>query len=146
MCLVEEEDELGLVTIAHLGQRLEQLAEHPQQEHRVDLRAIDEARRIEHVDVALAVLVSCEPVVEVEVGLAEEGVATLVLDGNERAQDRANRLRRDLAVRSLDLLGVLRDVVEHRTQVLEVDEQHLLVIGNAKDDVEHTFLHFSELE
>ena len=92
MCLVEEEDELGLVGIAHLGQRLEQLAEHPQQEHRVDLRAIDEARRIEHVDVALAVLVSCEPVVEVEVGLAEEDVATLILDGNERAQDRANRL------------------------------------------------------
>jgi hypothetical protein len=38
--LVEEEDELGLVGVAQLGQLLEELREHPQEEGRVELRRI----------------------------------------------------------------------------------------------------------
>ena len=83
--LVEEEHELGLVEIARLGQRVEELGEHPQQEHGVDLRTLDELGGVEDVHVALAVGRALEPVGKVERRLAEEHVAALILDGDELA-------------------------------------------------------------
>ena len=41
---------------------------------------------------------------------------------------------------------MLAHVVEHRAQILHVDEQHLPIVGNAKDDVQHAFLHLGEPE
>ena len=141
MRLVEEEDEAGLVGVAHLGQPLEEGREHPQQEHGIDLRALDEAGGIEQVDVATAVGRAGKPVIELQAGLAEEDVASLVLDGDERALYGAHRLGGHVAVRRLVFLGVLQDIGEHRAQVLEVDEEESLVVGHAEDDVEHALLH-----
>jgi len=90
--LVEEEYELGLLEVALLRQRVKELREHPQQEHRVDLRALDELGGVEDVHVALPVRGAREPVGEVEVRLAEEDVTALVLDRDELAQNGSHGL------------------------------------------------------
>lgn len=36
---------------------------------------------------------------------------------------------------------MLSHVIEHGAQILEVDEQHALVICDTKDDIEHASLH-----
>ena len=146
MRLVKEEDELGLVEVALLGQGVKELGEHPQEEHGVDLRALDELCGVQDVNVALAVLGALEPIVEVERRLAKENVTALVLDRDQSAQNRAHRLGGDLAVGGLVLVGVLGHEVEHGAQVLEVDQKEVLVIGDAEDDVEHALLHLGKLE
>ena len=146
MRLVEEEDELGLVEVAYFGKLLEEVGEHPQEEHRVDLRLLDDARSVQDVDVALAARVAGEPIGQFKRGLAEEHVAALILNGDERAQDGAHGLRRDVAIGRRVLLGVLAHVVEHRAEVFHVDEEHLPVVGDAEDDVQHAFLHLGEPE
>lgn len=105
---------------------------------------MDELGGIEDVDVALAVGRAGEPIGKAQIGLAEEHISALVLDGDERAQDGADRLRGDLAVGGLVFLGMLGHVVEHGAQILEVDQQELLVIGDAEHDVEHALLHVGE--
>ena len=94
----------------------------------------------------MAVGVARKPLGEVEVRLPKEDVAALVLDGDELAQDRAHGLAGHLAVGGLVLLGVLRHVGEHGTQVLEVNEQEVLVVRDAEDNVEHALLDLGELE
>ena len=137
---------LGLVGVAHLGQGLEERREHPQEEHRVDLRRLHELGGVEDVDVAAAVGRAGEPVGEVEVGLAEEDVTALVLDGQKRALDGADGLARHATVGGLVLLGVVGHIGEHGAQVLEVEQQHALVVGHAEDDVEHALLHVGEAQ
>ena len=146
MGLVKEEHELGLVQIPYLGQGLEQGAEHPQQEHGVDGGAVYKLGGVQDVHIATAVLVAGEPILQVKVGLAEEDVAALVFHGNEGAQDCAHGLAAHAAVGSFDFLGMLRHVVEHGPQILQIDQQQALVIGNAKHYVQHALLHFRELQ
>ena len=54
--LVEEEHQLGLVEVADLGQLLEQLRQHPQQEGGVQARRIEQLVGGQDVDHALAVV------------------------------------------------------------------------------------------
>jgi hypothetical protein len=55
---VEEEHELGFVQVAHLGQHLEQFAQHPQQEGGVQARCVHQLVGRQDVDDALAVVSS----------------------------------------------------------------------------------------
>ena len=142
--LVEEEHEPWLVGVTHLGQKLEERGEHPEQEHGIDLGRLDELGRIEDVHVPAAVRGAGKPVPKVKVGLAKEDVSALVLHRDERALDGADRLRRDVAVGGLVLLGVLGDIREHRTQVLEVYEEKAVLVSHAKNDVEDALLDLRE--
>ena len=85
MRFVEEEEVLGLAEVAHFGKLLKEVGEHPQEEHRVDLRLLDDARGVQDVDVALAARVAGEPIGQFKRGFAEEHVAALILNGDERA-------------------------------------------------------------
>ena len=143
---VEEKHELRLVHVSYFWQRFEQLGEHPQEEHRVDLRALNELCGIQHVYVALAAFIAREPVRQIERRFAEEFVPAFILDRDERTQDGAGRLRGDFAVRCLELFRMLGGVVEHGAQIFQVDKQKLLVVGNAENNVEHAFLHFCQAE
>jgi hypothetical protein len=69
--LVEEEHQLGFFEVAHLGQHLEQLAQHPQQEGGVQARRVHQLVGGQDVDHALAVD-RLHEVADVEHGLAEE--------------------------------------------------------------------------
>jgi hypothetical protein len=69
-------------------------------------------------------------VLDVEHGLAEEAVAALLLQRQQAALDGADRRRRDIAVFGLELRRVVADVLHHGAQVLEVEQQQALVVGD----------------
>ena len=146
MRLVKEEDHARLVGIADLGQLLVKLGHHPQQEGGVDQRARDQALAGEDVDEAAAGGVDAHPVVDVETRLAEELVAALVLKGEERALDRADAGGGDVAVLGGELGAVVADVLEHRAQVLEIEQQQAVVVGHAENDVQNAGLDLGQAE
>jgi len=111
MGLVEEEHQLGLLGVADLGQALEELGEHPQEEGGVERRRLHQLVGGEDVDHAL-VAVGLEQIVEVERRLAEELVAALLLEREQAALDGADAGGRDVAVRRFELLRVRADVVQ----------------------------------
>ena len=96
--LVEEEDQLGLVGVAHLGQRLEEFGEEPQQEGRVEPRRAHQLVGGEDVDLSPAIGGRGHQVGQVERRFAEETGAALVLEHQQRALDGAHRLGRDVAI------------------------------------------------
>ncbi len=104
MRLVEEEHQLRLVEIAHLGKLLEQLGEQPQQEGGVELRILHQLVGGQDVDDAAAVAVLLHQVVDVERGLAEELRAALVLQDQQLALHRAHGGGGDVAVFGADFL------------------------------------------
>ena len=59
----------------------------------------------------------------------------------QAALDRADRWRaRRCRTASWSVAGVVADVLQHRAQVLEVEQQQAVVVGDLEDDVEHAFL------
>ena len=77
--------------------------------------------------------------------LAEEVGAALLLENEQRALDRADRRLRDIAVAGADLVGAVGDVGEQRLQILEVEKQQALLVGDPEGDVEHAFLRVGEV-
>ncbi|EWS53394.1 hypothetical protein X551_03818 [Methylibium sp. T29] len=143
--LVEEEHQLGLLQVAHLGQQLEQLAEHPQQEGGVEPRRGHQLVGGQDVDHALAVC-GLHEVTDVEHRLAEELVAALFLDLHQAALDGAHAGGADVAVFGLELLGVVAHVLQHRAQVLQVQQQHAVVVGDLEHQRQHALLGLVERE
>ena len=137
--LIEEEDELGQGQVAHLGQRGVELREEPEQKRRVELGLHHQLVGSQHVHDALAAL-GLHQVVDVERGLAEELVGALGLQLQQGALDGADGGRRDVAIGRRVLLGMLRNVVEHRPQVLQVEDHQAALVGHAEDDVQHAVL------
>ena len=80
-------------------------------------------------------------------GSPKNFVAALVLQHQQLALDGADGLLRDVAV----LRGAAPSAcsamnAEHRAQVLEVEQQQPLLVGDAEGDVEHAFLHVVEVQ
>ena len=144
MRLVEEENHLGLVEVADLGQLLEELGEHPEQEGRVDRGTLDELLAGEDVDVAAAVYIGGHPVADVQLRLTEEHLAALLLKGEQGALNGADAGGGDIAVLHGELRPVLAHELEHGAQVLEIQEQQAVIVGNLEDDVENAGLDFGQ--
>ena len=141
--LVEEEHEPGLVRVADLGHPLVDLGQKPQQHHRVEHRRLHQAIGSEDVDHAAAGR-GLQQVVDVEHRLAQELRAALLLEHQQAALDRADRRRRHVAVPRGQLGRVLADEGQHRPQVLEVEQQQAVVVGDLEHDREHAGLHVVE--
>ena len=95
--LVEEEHELRLRQIADLGQRMEQLGQHPHQRGREQLRLVLHRRQLEARDDAATVGRRPHEVGDLEHRLAKELVAAAVLEADKRAQQDTDGLRREAA-------------------------------------------------
>ena len=95
--------------------------------------------------IAAAVAIGAQEIVERERGLAEEFRAALVLEHEQLPLDRADGRLRHVAVLRGELLRVLGDQTEHRAQILQVDQQQALLVGDAEGDVEHALLHVVEV-
>src|SRR6476659_3507532 len=121
MSLVKEETELGLGLIPDFRQLLEQLREEPQEKSRIEARIAHQFIRGQNVDVSSPILIGPNEILERERGLAEELVAALVLQDEELALDGADGGLGDIAVSRGQLGGVVRDVAEHRTKILEIE-------------------------
>ncbi len=146
MGFVEEEDQLGLVEVAGFGELFEEFGEHPEQEGGVERRRLHQFFGGEHVDDAATVLVDLHQVVDVEHRLAEELVAALLFERQQAALDGADRGRGDVAVFGGELLGVVADVLDHGAQVLEVEQQQALVVGDLEDELQHAALGIVQVE
>ena len=87
-----------------------------------------------------------EEVGDVEHRLAEEAVAALRADLHQAALDRADARRADVAVLGLELGGVVADVLQHRPQVLQVEQQQAVVVGDLEHQLQHALLDLVEVE
>ncbi len=146
MRLVEEEDELGLGRIADLGQRLPELGQHPEQERRVEPRLLHELVGDEDADDAAPVGSRAHEVLDVEGGLAEKLLGSLLLEHEQAALDRGDRGCSHVAVLGHELLRALGDRGDERAQIVEVYDRQLIVLGDAERDVQDALLHLVELE
>ena len=152
MGFVEQEDQLRLVEVADLGQALEQLRQHPQQEAGVEPRRIHQLLGGQDVDIATTIGRNAQEVLKVESGLAEEVVGALLLQHQQPALDDADGLRGDVAVFAAQLGGALAHLGNDLAQVLEIEERHFgiavgpLVLGPAERDVQHAFLRLGQFE
>ena len=144
MRLVEEEHEFRQFEVAHFGEGGVEFGHQPQQVGGVEFRVEHQLVGGQDVHHAAAVLHG-EEVVHVERRFAEEFVAAFALDLQHGALDGADAGRGDVAVFGGELRGVLADEVEHQFEVFQVDEQQVVVIGDAEQGVEHAGLDFGEL-
>ena len=74
-------------------------------------------------------------VLDVERRLAEEVLGALLLEGQQAALDRADRGGADPAVFERQLLRALADEMHQRAQILEVEQQQALVVGDPERDL-----------
>ena len=95
--LVEEEDEPRLVAVADLRKLLEELGDEPHEHGRPQPRLVLHRRELEARDDAAPVRGRAQEIGDVELRLAEELVAAARLERDERAQENADRLRREPA-------------------------------------------------
>ena len=143
--LVEEEDELGQLQVAHLGQLGIELREQPQQECAVELRLHHQLVGSQHAHHALAAF-CLQQVVDVERRLAEEILCPLSLQLQQGALDGSYRLCGNVTILRGVFLGVLRHIVEHGAQVFQVEDEQATVVGYAEGDVQHAVLCLVQLQ
>src|SRR5262249_6795610 len=146
MGLIEEENELGLLRIAHFGEPFEQLGQKPEQEGRVQLRRFQQLVGGEDVDHAAAIGRCPQEIHQVEGRFGKEIPAALFVESQQAALDSADAGRGDVAVRGLVLGGVVTHELQHRAQVFEVQEQEAIVVGNLERGREHAGLRIVEIE
>lgn len=146
MRLIEEEHQLRLFRVAHFRQVLKQLGQQPQQEYRIQLRLIDQLVRRQQVDHAVTVGVGFHQIVDVQHWLAEELVGALLFQRQQPALDGADRRGRDIAVLGLELFGVVADELHHGAQVLHVQQQQRIVIGDLEHQLQHAALHLVQIQ
>ena len=138
--LVKEEHQLGPVLVPRLRQLLKELGEHPQQEGGVEGRVLDQLDAAKDIHHPLAVRGVAHPVVDVQVGLPEEEVAPLPLQRQQSAQNAAQRLGGNVAVGGGKLVLVVAHIAQHGPQVLHVQQQKAVVVGDLEDDLQHPLL------
>src|SRR5262245_8111899 len=114
MRLIEEENELGLVRIAHFRQLVEQFGQEPQQKRRVQARVLHQLVGCQDVDPAASLPIDVHEVVELQGRQAEELGAALVLQHKELALDDADRRFGDVAIGSSQFGAVLGQKGEER--------------------------------
>ena len=146
MRLVEEEHELGLGEVPHLGHLLEEFGQEPEQERGIEARAAHQLVGRQDVDHAAPVRRDLQEVVDLERRLAEEVGRALVLEHQELTLDGADGGGGDVAVARRQFGRVIGDELQHRPQVLEVEQQQALFVGDAEQHVEDAGLDVVELE
>ena len=144
--LVEKEHQLGAIQVPHLGQILEELREQPEEEGAVEPGAVQQSVGGEHTHVALAAVVHPHQVAEIEGRLAEEALGALLLEHQQLALDGPDARRAHVPVLAAQTRRVVRDEPQHRPQVLQVEQQQPLVVGDPEGHVEHALLGVVELE
>ena len=131
--LIEEEDHLGLVQIPGFGEVFVEFGKHPQHEGGVEHGLEVERHAVQDVDDAPAVGVGAHPVRNIEHGLAEEHIAALGFQGQQGALDGSQALGGDVAVVGAEIRPVIPHVLDHGPQVLEVQQEQALVVGDFED-------------
>ncbi len=146
MRLVEEEHQLGFLRIADLGQDFEQLRQKPQQEGRIELGRLDQTISRQQAHIAASGRIGAHDVGQIKRRLAEEVLGSLGLQRQELALDGADRRRRNIAVLRADLISVVGDILQRRLEVLQVQQQQPVLVGDVEGDRQNAFLHVVQLQ
>ena len=85
-------------------------------------------------------------ILEIERGFAEKLVGALGFEREEAALDRSGAGGRDISILGFELVGIVRDVLQHRAQILQIEKQQSVLVGNLENHVEHAFLRVVQLE
>ena len=128
-----------------LGQLFVELGEQPQEQRRVDLGAGQELVGSEDAHDTTTPF-GLHEVVERERGLAEELGATLRLEREQSSLYRTHARRGDVPVLGAELRCVVAGVLQHRAQVLEIEQEEAAVVGDLEDGREHARLRLVQLE
>ena len=99
----------------------------------------------QNIDEASAIAVGANEILERQCRLAEEFARTLVVQDQQLALYRSDGRLRHIAVMDREFAGMIRDVRQHGTEVLEVEDRQTLLIGHAETNVEHAFLNVIEI-
>ncbi len=73
-------------------------------------------------------------------------LAALRAELEQRALDRADARLGDIAIGRRELVGAIGDLGQHRAQIVEVEEQQPLLVGEREGDGQHALLHLVEVE
>ena len=85
-------------------------------------------------------------VADVQHRFAEELLGPLILQRQQFALNRANAGRGNIAVARLEIFRVVSHMLQQGAQVFQIEQQQMLVVGDAKYQVEHAFLHLVQTE
>ena len=140
MCFIKEEHQLGLVGIAHFGERFEQFGQQPQQEGRIKPRAVHQLVGRQDIHPATALAIQRDEIGDVEGRLAKERRAALAVEREQLALDRADTGLGHIAVLARKLVGIVRHPSQHCLQIFQIQQQQIMFIGIAEGDGEHAFL------
>ena len=139
--LVEEQRQQRLVGIAALGQLLEQLGQQPEQEGGVDLgRGVDQPAGVEQVDDAPTVRRRAQQVFQLQCRLAEQRLGALLLQAGQLALQRLGGSRGEQCALFAEQFGMSLQVVEQRLEVLEIEQQQTLAVGNPEGGMQRRLL------
>src|SRR5690554_5336719 len=145
MGFVEEENQLRLIEIAHLRERFIKVVQQLQQEGGVYPRGVHQLIGSQDVDHPFALL-GLDKIGYLQIRFPEKLVGSLVLQPHQPALDGTDARRGDIAVFGGELFSVLADELQHLPQILQVDQQQVVVVGNPKRHRENRSLGFVEVE
>ena len=144
--LVEEEHHLRLRQVAHLRHHVEELRHQPEHEGGVDRRVVDQGGRVEDIDHTPAFSVCPEEIADLQRGLSEELFPAASLQGHKGAHDDADALGADVPVLFPVNCRVVADIVQHRLQILEIQEKHAFIVRDPEDNVQQVGLGLVQLQ
>lgn len=101
---------------------------------------------MQKIDITASVICHCQPVPDVQCRLAEKHIAALLFQAQQSPLDRADTLSRHIAIGSFELSRIITDVLHHRTQILQIQQQQSLIIGNLKNNRHDTALRSIQLQ
>ncbi len=144
---IEEQRQQRLVSIAALGQLLEQLGQQPQQERCVNLwRLVHQPTGVEQMDASTPIGGGLQNVFELQRRLAEQGFGALLFQCRQAAQQRlagtGGHQRRVFA----EQLRIVLEVVQQSFQILEIQQQQAFAIRHLESRVQRRLLTVGQLE
>src|SRR5213593_2121230 len=108
-------------------------------------RLLHQLVRGENVDDTLATL-RLNQVLEIQRRLTEKFISALRFQREETALNRSGAGRGDISVLCFELVGVVRDVLQHGAQIFKIEKEQAVFVGDLENDVEHAFLRVVQFE
>src|SRR5205814_2626838 len=140
MRFIKKEDQLWFFWIANFRKILEQFRQHPEQKGRINFRRfLHQLVSSKNVNDAAPTL-RLDQIFQIKRRLTEEFVCSLRFQREQVALNRPGAGGRDISILSFKLVGIVGDVLQHRAQVLEIEEEQTVIVGDFENHVEHARL------
>src|SRR5947207_12460775 len=130
MRFIKKEDQLWFFWIANFRKILEQFRQHPEQKGRINFRRfLHQLVSSKNVNDAAPTL-RLDQIFQIKRRLTEKFVCSLRFQREQVALDRSGAGSGDTSILRLKLIGVVGNVLQHRAQILEIEEEQAIIIGD----------------